>query len=73
VTFAAPVFLAGLALVPLALLAQMAARRRARKYAVRFTAVPALKLAVASPPDWRRHLPAALGLSALAALVLALA
>ena len=44
------------------------------RYAVRFTAVPD---AEASPrprvPAWRRHLPAALALAALAALVLALA
>jgi Ca-activated chloride channel homolog len=40
---------------------------------VRYTAVPALKLAAGAVPPWRRHLPAALALAALAALVLALA
>ena len=40
---------------------------------MRFTAVPALKLAAGAVPAWRRHLPAALALAALAALVLALA
>ena len=52
----------------------MAARRRARRYAVRFTAVPALRAAVAATPQrWTRHVPAALLLASLAALVVALA
>jgi Ca-activated chloride channel homolog len=72
-SFASPLWLLGLALVPLALLAYQASRRRGSRYAVRFTAVPALKLAAAAVPAWRRHVPAALALAALAALVLALA
>jgi len=43
VSFASPVWLLGLALVPLALLAYQASRRRGSRYAVRFTAVPAGK------------------------------
>jgi Ca-activated chloride channel family protein len=73
VSFATPVWLFGLALVPLALLAYQASRRRGSRYAVRYTAVPALKVAARAVPAWRRHLPAALALAALAALVLALA
>jgi Ca-activated chloride channel family protein len=73
VSFATPVWLFGLALVPLALLAYQASRRRGSRYAVRYTAVPALKVAAGAVPAWRRHLPAALALAALAALVLALA
>jgi Ca-activated chloride channel family protein len=73
VTFAAPAFLAGLVLVPLALAAMVAARKRAKRYAVRFTAVPALKLAGGATPAWRRNVPLALVLAALAVLVLALA
>jgi Ca-activated chloride channel family protein len=73
VSFATPAWLFGLALVPLALLAYQASRRRGSRYAVRFTAVPALKAAAAVVPAWRRHVPAALALAALAALVLALA
>jgi Ca-activated chloride channel homolog len=73
VSFATPAWLLGLALVPLALLAYEASRRRGTRYAVRFTAVPALKMAAGSVPAWRRHVPAALALAALAALVLALA
>ena len=72
-SFATPVWLLGLALVPLALLAYQASRRRGSRYAVRYTAVPALRAAAGTVPAWRRHLPAALALAALAALVLALA
>jgi Ca-activated chloride channel homolog len=72
-SFAEPAFLLALLLVPLALLAQAASRQRAKRHAVRFTAVSTLKLAAATMPAWRRHLPAALALAALSALVLALA
>ena len=72
-SFATPAWLLGLALVPLALLAYQASRRRGSRYAVRYTAVPTLKVAAGTVPAWRRHLPAALALAALAALVLALA
>ena len=72
-SFASPLWLLGLALVPLALLAYEASRRRGSRYAVRYTAVPALRAAAGTVPAWRRHLPAALALAALAALVLALA
>ena len=72
-SFATPAWLFGLALVPLALLAYQASRRRGSRYAVRYTAVPALRAAAGTVPAWRRHLPAALALAALAALVLALA
>jgi Ca-activated chloride channel homolog len=74
VSFAHPVFLAGLLLVPLALLALIARRRRRKKYAVRFTGVSTLKLATAGAmPSARTHVPAALALAALTALVFALA
>jgi Ca-activated chloride channel family protein len=73
VTFAAPGFLLALLLIPLVVAAAFAARRRARRYAVRFTATPSLALAASGAPRWRRHLPTALALAALAALVLALA
>ena len=65
-SFATPIWLLGLALVPLALLAYQASRRRGSRYAVRYTAVPALKVAAGAVPAWRRHLPAALALAALA-------
>jgi Ca-activated chloride channel family protein len=72
-SFAAGAWLWALLLVQLAALAYWASRQRAKRYAVRFTAVPALRLAAGTVPAWRRHLPAALALAALAALVLAMA
>jgi Ca-activated chloride channel family protein len=74
VSFAHPVFLAALLLVPLALLALIARRRRRKRFAVRFTGVSTLKLATAgATPSARTHIPAALALAALTALVFALA
>ena len=72
-SFASPLWLASLALVPIAILASRVARRRTRRYAVRFPAVSTLQLAVGSGSAWRRRLPALLALAAIAALALALA
>lgn len=73
-SFASPLWLASLALVPIAVLALRVARRRTRRYAVRFPAVSTLQLAVAGTgSSWRRRLPALLALAAIAALALALA
>ncbi len=72
-SFSAPLWLLALALVPLALAAYLRARRRARRYAIRFTAISTLREAVASAPSWERHLPAALALAAVAVLTAALA
>jgi Ca-activated chloride channel family protein len=75
VNLAHPLWLLGLLIIPLALLAQYAARRRARRYAVRFTALPSLKLAAATSGriPWRRNLAPLLAGLAAAALVVALA
>jgi Ca-activated chloride channel homolog len=70
-SFQAPLLLAGLVLVPLALAAYVYAQRRRRRYAVRYTNVDLL--AAAAGRDWARHVPAALALIALAALIIALA
>ncbi|ADB53317.1 VWA domain-containing protein [Conexibacter woesei] len=72
-SFGSPVFLLALLALPALVAIQVANRHRARRYAVRFTGVAALKEAAGTVPAWRRHLPAALLLAALAALVLALA
>src|SRR5919202_651520 len=73
ITFASPIALLGLALIPLAMLLQRMFRRRAQKYAVRYTGVATLREVLGTTPLWRRHLPAALALLAMACLVLALA
>jgi Ca-activated chloride channel family protein len=73
VSFAAPVFLLALAALPLAVGAYSLARRRSRRFAVRFPGVPTLAALVPREPLWRRHLPAALYLLALGVLALALA
>lgn len=72
-SFAAPLWLAALALIPLAIAASVRARRRARRFAIRFPAVTTLQLAVGAGSSWRRHLPAAFALAAIAALAVALA
>jgi Ca-activated chloride channel homolog len=72
-TFASPLWLAALALIPIAMAASIAARRRAKRYAVRFPAVSTLQLAAGTGGSWRRRLPAALALAAIAALAMALA
>jgi Ca-activated chloride channel family protein len=70
-TFREPLLLAGLVLVPLALLAYWVAQRRRRRYAVRYPAVDVL--AGVAGKARGRHVPALLALLALAALGLALA
>ena len=72
-SFANPVWLAALALIPAAAAATLWSRRRARRYAVRFPAVSTLQLTLAGGSSWRRRLPAALLLAAVAVLALALA
>jgi Ca-activated chloride channel homolog len=73
VSFASPGFLAALALVPLALLAHSASRRRARRYAVRYPGVATLTPLIPRVSSWRRLLPLALFLASLAMIALALA
>lgn len=73
-SFSAPLWLAALALIPIAIAASVAARRRARRYAVRFPAASTLQLAAAGAgSSWRRRVPPAFALAAIAALAFALA
>jgi Ca-activated chloride channel homolog len=71
VSFREPFLLAGLLLVPLALAAYVLAQRRRQRFAVRYTNLDLL--ATVARRDWLRHVPAALALLALAALLIALA
>jgi Ca-activated chloride channel family protein len=73
VSFSSPLWLLALLLVPAAVGAQVLARRRARRYAVRFPAVANLQDALGAQAAWHRHLPTALLLAAIAALATALA
>jgi Ca-activated chloride channel family protein len=68
-----PGFLWALVLVPVAILAYLLAQRRRTRYAVRFTNLDLLANVVSRSPGWRRHLPPALYLLALAGLLLSLA
>jgi Ca-activated chloride channel homolog len=72
-SFANPLGLVGLMLVPLALGAQLHSRRRALRYAIRFPALSTLRVAAADAASWRRHVPIGLLLAGIAALALALA
>jgi len=72
-SFSSPVWLLALLLVPAAVEAQRLARRRARRYALRFPAVPTLVQAIGKGPDWRRYIPIAALLAAIASLSLAMA
>ena len=72
-TFAAPAMLAGLLLIPLAVLFYLWAQRRRARYAVSFTNLDLLANLVPKSPRWRRHVPPVLYLAAIAGLLLALA
>jgi Ca-activated chloride channel family protein len=70
VSFREPALLLALALLPLAVAAYVLAQRRRRRYAVRYPAVEVL--AGVAGRSWGRHIPAALALLALTALLIAL-
>lgn len=72
-SFAWPIALLGLVVVVLAAFAYGLVQRRRRRYVVRFTNLDLLENVVADSPRWRRHVPAALALLALAALVVGMA
>jgi Ca-activated chloride channel family protein len=72
-TFEWPYVLLGLMLLPLLALAYVAAQRRRRTYAVRFTNLELLSNVVGRRPGARRHIPPLLFLAGLAALLVSLA
>ena len=62
-----------LLLVPVALAAYLLAQRRRSRYTVRFTNLDLLANVVSAKPGWRRHVPPAFYLLAIAALLVSLA
>ena len=72
-SFSSPIWLVVLLAPLVALLAQHLARRRARRYAIRYTAVTSVRAAAAVSSAWRRRIPIAALLLAVAALAVALA
>jgi len=71
--FADPRLLLTLLLVPLVIVAYVVVQRRRSGYAVRFTNLDLLASVVERSPGWRRHVPPALFVAALAVLGLGLA
>jgi Ca-activated chloride channel family protein len=72
-SFASPFVLWGLLLIPVGLVAYWLVQRRRIKYAARFTNLDLLANVVDASPGRRRHIPAVLALTALAALIVAMA
>jgi Ca-activated chloride channel homolog len=72
-SFAAPLFLLGLLVLPAGVALHLLAQRRRRRYAVRFPGAPVAALAAPAAPRWRRFVPSALLAMSVAGLVLALA
>ena len=72
-TFREPLLLSGLILLPIAVLAYAALQRRRRREAAAFSSRAMLPNLLTARPGVRRHLPPALLLLALAALIVALA
>jgi Ca-activated chloride channel family protein len=70
-SFATPLALLGLLIVPLGVVAYVLRSRRPRRDVIRFSAAPTLLALAAGEPRWRRHVPALL--LALAAIALSLA
>lgn len=72
-SFGAPLALLMLLVIPAGVAAYLLVQRRRARYAVRFTNLDLLASVVEETPGWRRHVPAALYLAALAALLVAVA
>jgi Ca-activated chloride channel homolog len=73
VSFQWPLVLIGLVLVPVLVAAYVLRERRRETFAERFTTPALLPNLVADAPGWRRHLPVALLLVGLAAMVVGVA
>jgi Ca-activated chloride channel family protein len=72
-SFQAPLFLAGLAVVPIAIVALLLSRRKPSKYVIRFPATATLAAVAPKHGRVRKNLPPALLMLALAGMAIALA
>lgn len=72
-SFIWPFMLALLGLIPVLILVYIWLQRRRQKYALRYASLSLVKEALGRGPGWRRHIPAALFLVALTAMIVALA
>lgn len=72
-SFIWPFMLALLVLIPVIILVYILLQRRRQKYALRYASLSLVKEALGRGPGWRRHIPAALFLIALTAMIFALA
>ena len=72
-SFQSPLALIGLVLVPVLVGLYVLRERRRQSYATRFTTPALLPNLVGATPGWRRHLPLALFLVALAAMIVGVA
>jgi Ca-activated chloride channel family protein len=73
VTFEWPLALLGLIAVPVLVLIYVMQQRRRQQYALRYASVSLVQQAVGSGPGIKRHIPAALYMLAIAAMIIALA
>jgi Ca-activated chloride channel family protein len=73
VSFATPLWLLALALLPIAVAAARWRHRCGDRYVIRHPATATVRAALAATPRWPRHVPAALLLAAVALIVIALA
>ena len=72
-SFASPAWLLILLIIPILIALYLWAQRRRARWSVSFTNLDVLGKVVATRPAWRRHVPAALYLLALSALLLGMA
>jgi len=72
-SFAHPLLLLALLAIPLAVVAYLLAERRRMRYALRFTNLDVLASVAGGGRSWRRYIPPALALLAVAALCVAVA
>src|SRR3974390_1330463 len=71
--FTWPQMLWGLLLIPVLIAAYILIQRRRQRYVVRYASLSLVRDALGRGPGWRRHVPPALFLVALAVMVIALA